>query len=181
MTLSKEEFIRLALEQIDAVDRIAMSLARDRAEADDLVQETYLNALRAGSNFQLQSFGLRPWLLRILHNLFFNRRKRDRLAPKSLEPEVLETAAQPEPAPREWGDGGLDDSRLQRALEALPGDLRSILLLWAVDELSYREIADVVGIPLGTVMSRLYRARQRIAALLEDHPAASRGFDRPME
>ena len=73
MRLSRDEFVRLALEEIDAVDRVARSLVRRGAEADDLVQETYLRALKSSDGFELQSFGIRPWLLRILHNVHLNR------------------------------------------------------------------------------------------------------------
>ena len=170
MTLSHDEFVRLALAEIDAVDRVARSLVRSGAEADDLVQETYLRALKSCDGFELQSFGIRPWLLRILHNLHVNRVKREQKQPAATAAEHLELmAADPAPPPAE----GFNDVHLDRALDELPPELRSILILWAVDELSYKEIADVVGIPIGTVMSRLYRARQRLTTLLAEHPVAA--------
>jgi len=170
MRLSRDEFVRLALAEIDAVDRVARSLVRGAAEADDLVQETYLRALKSCDGFELQSFGIRPWLLRILHNLHVNRAKREQKQPAATAAEHLELMAVEEtpPVPAE----GFNDVYLDRALDELPTELRSILILWAVDELSYNEIAEVVGIPIGTVMSRLHRARQRLTSLLAGHPVA---------
>jgi len=171
MHLSRDEFVRLALAEIDAVDRVARSLVRGSAEADDLVQETYLRALKSSDGFELQSFGIRPWLLRILHNLHVNRAKREQKQPAATAAEHLDLMAVAEPA--SFPAEGFNDVHLDRALDELPSELRSILILWAVDELSYKEIADVVGIPIGTVMSRLHRARQRLTALLAEHPVAA--------
>jgi len=168
-----DEFVRLALEQIDAVDRVARSLTRSGAEADDLVQETYLQALKAHPGFDLQAYGIRPWLLRILHNLHVNRVKRERRQPTSTPAEQLDYIAGPEESLPMPSREGFNDVHLDRALGDLPPELRTILILWAVDELSYKELADVLGIPIGTVMSRLHRARNRLSALLSDHPVAA--------
>ncbi len=171
MRISEDEFLRLALAEMDAVDRMAKSLTRHRPEADDLVQETYLQALRAKESFDLKHFGIKPWLLRILHNLFLTKLRRDRRQPQAMEAFELESAAiESEPL----AVLPYSDERLDVALEALTPELRSILILWAVDELSYKEIAEVVGVPIGTVMSRLHRARRRISELLADHPLATR-------
>ena len=173
MRVSRDEFVRLSLEQIDAVDRVARSLARNGAEADDLVQDTYLHALKAHDGFDLQSYGIRPWLLRILHNLFLNRVKREQRQPASTPAEQLDfLPGKPVATVMPAGDG-FNDVHLDRALNELPADLRTILVLWAVDELSYKELAEVLSIPIGTVMSRLHRARNRLSALLADHPVAS--------
>jgi RNA polymerase sigma-70 factor (ECF subfamily) len=182
MRVSRDEFVRLALEQIDAVDRVARSLARNSAEADDLVQETYLHALKAHDGFDLQSYGIRPWLLRILHNLFVNRVKREQRQPASTPAEQLDFLPGKEASPVSAAGNGFNDVHLDRALNELPADLRTILVLWAVDELSYKELADVLSIPIGTVMSRLHRARNRLSALLADHPVAlPRGGHAPMQ
>ena len=171
MKITPDEFVRLAMEQLDAVDRVARSLARDGATADDLVQETYLRAIRAHDQFDLHSFGIRPWLLRILHNTHINREKRERRQPRAMESDALEASAQPvDPAPLTpppaLERGSFDDEELNAALDRLPADLRTILVLWAVDELSYKEMAHVLEIPIGTVMSRVYRARQKLHELL---------------
>ena len=142
----------------------AVSLSRSRTEADDLVQGACERALgslasfREGSNFD-------AWMMRILRNLWIdNHRKRRGEVP-------LEGAdAPPEPA----GDDGrkvvearlaLGDTRM--AIETLPEEQRSVLLLVAVEDLSYAEAAQVLGVPLGTVMSRLSRARERMRSFLE--------------
>jgi RNA polymerase sigma-70 factor (ECF subfamily) len=174
MNLSHDDFSALALAELDAVDRVARSLTRNSAEADDLVQETYLRALRAREQFQLKSWGIRPWLLRILHNTYVNRAKRERRGPMAMESEVLESAAiSPPPAPPPAPPGSFDDDELKAAMDQLSPDLRTILILWAVDELSYKEMADVLDVPIGTVMSRIHRARQRLYDLMPGHRAAA--------
>ena len=169
--ISRDDFLRLAMEQLDAVDRVARSLARDGATADDLVQETYLRAMRAHEPFNLHEFGIRPWLLRILHNTHINREKRERRQPRAMEANALEASASPVEStpltpPPPLQRGSFDDEELNAALDQLPADLRTILILWAVDELSYKEMAHVLEIPIGTVMSRVYRARQKLHDLL---------------
>jgi RNA polymerase sigma-70 factor (ECF subfamily) len=165
---SAEEFERLALEQIDLLYRVARRLARDSDRASDLVQETYLRAFKARDSFELKEMGIRPWLVRILHNLHVTRADRDRRAPVSLDSESLERNESTLSAHGNLGfrDFELMDERLVRALNELPEENQVILLLWAVDELSYKEIADAVDVPLGTVMSRLHRSRQRLSQLL---------------
>jgi RNA polymerase sigma-70 factor, ECF subfamily len=176
MQLSREEFVRLALQELDAIDRVAHSLARDSADAADLVQETFLRAIKAHESFDLQEFGIRPWLLRILHNTHINRVKRERRAPLATDAHVLDSAAEPEAPPFiPPFEGSFADDKLNDALEQLPADLRTILILWAVDELSYKEMSEVLEIPIGTVMSRIHRARQRLYELLPNHASARNG------
>lgn len=164
--LSRDDFIRLAMGELDAVDRVAKSLCRDKAEAEDLVQETYLRALRAHESFKLHEFGIRPWLLRILHNVRVNRVKREYRQPMAVEAEHLDAASAPPEAPPPMIGGKFNDDEINRAMDQLPPDLRTILIMWAVDELSYKEMAQVLEVPLGTVMSRIHRARQRLAEIL---------------
>ena len=164
--LSRDDFIRLAMGELDAVDRVAKSLCRDKAEAEDLVQETYLRALRAHESFKLHEFGIRPWLLRILHNVRVNRVKREYRQPMGVDAEQLDAATAPPEAPPPMIGGKFNDDEINRAMDQLPPDLRTILIMWAVDELSYKEMAQVLDVPLGTVMSRVHRARQRLAEIL---------------
>jgi RNA polymerase sigma-70 factor, ECF subfamily len=170
MGMDAPEFSRLLLEQLDAVDRFARSLTRTRVEADDLVQETMLRALRSRESFELKTFGIRPWLYRILHNLHLNRISREQLRPRTVESDVLDANIPPPIRVQ-------NDVELEQAMSALQPDLRSIMTLWAVDELSYKEIAEVLDVPIGTVMSRLYRARHRLRDLLADHPMAKQAAD----
>ncbi len=185
MTLTRSQFEALALAEVDALYRLARRLTRDGTRADDLVQETFARALKSWTKFEPQAFGIKPWLLRILYNLHLNRAERERRQPVALADDAM--AAVPDD-----GHGGLDvpadlpidpadfqamDQELVRAIEGLPTESRVVLLLWAVEELSYKEIAAAVGVPIGTVMSRLHRARQRLAAELRPY-AESQGIVR---
>src|SRR5690606_17404291 len=106
--------------------------------------------------------------------LHYSRAQRDRRQPIAVEPEHLDAASGAEPSAVP-GPGPLDwdtlDENLARALDQLPEEYQSVMLLWAVEDLAYKEIADVLQIPIGTVMSRLHRARQRLSEQL-------RGFAR---
>lgn len=168
MKLAQQDFEKLALEQLDTVYRVARRLARDPNRAEDLVQETYLRALRSRDSFDLQQFGIRPWLLRILYNVHLSRGERDSRQPVSVDDEQLAAVEMPNSPiiPLDTASFDSMDERLVHAIEALPGDYRYVLMLWAVEELSYKEIAETLNIPIGTVMSRLHRARQRLAEQL---------------
>jgi RNA polymerase sigma-70 factor (ECF subfamily) len=165
MVIPADEFGRLALEQIDTLARVAMSLTDDRAEADDLVQETYLRALRGRAQFQPREHGLTPWLLRIMHNTHLTYRVRAKKQPVATDPVKLDQNSLHAPFPAIPPE--LDDT-VRLALAEMPTELRSALTLWAVDELSYKEMAEILEIPIGTVMSRLYRARQVLAGKLRE-------------
>jgi RNA polymerase sigma-70 factor (ECF subfamily) len=182
---SREQFEKLALEQLDTLYRIARRLARDPQRAEDLVQETYLRAVRARDTFDLQAHGIRPWLLRIMHNVHVSRAEREGRQPAAIGDEQLESAG----AGGTYGGGGGShghggyaapppydqfsfegmDQQLVRAIEGLAAEYQIVLILWAVEELSYKEIAVAVGIPIGTVMSRLHRARQKLSEQLRNY------------
>jgi RNA polymerase sigma-70 factor (ECF subfamily) len=169
-----QQFEKLALEQMDTLYRVARRLARGDAErAGDLVQETYLRALRARDSFELKEYGIRPWLLRIMHNLHFSRSSREKRQPALAEDAALESSdldGLPEQAgvPLSIDPENLDENLL-RALENLGVDYQIVLLMWAVDDLTYKEIAHTLDIPIGTVMSRLHRARQKLSEQLRDY------------
>lgn len=166
--LSYEEFSKLALSEIDSVTRVARSFGRDHAEADDLVQETYTRAITSWERFTLHEFGIRAWLLRILRNVFLNRVAK--LSREHQSEDEIDSVAAHE-AVQEVRDGAIDwnnvDSRLAVAVAQLPEALRSTLIMWAIEELKYHEIAAVMGVPIGTVMSRLHRARSLLKMRLE--------------
>ena len=173
MSQDSEQFEKLALEQTDTLYRVARRLTRDPERASDLVQETFLRAFRAKDSFQLKEYGIRPWLLRIMHNLHFSRSDRERRQPVAMEDASLESAdmdAMPEqpgvPLPIDVENM---DEHLVRALEGLGVDYQIVLLMWAVDDLTYKEIAHTLDIPIGTVMSRLHRARQKLGEQLRDY------------
>lgn len=168
MKLERQQFEALALEHLDMLFRLARRMARDAHRAEDLVQETYLRAFRSSADFDLQDYGIRPWLIRILHNLHISKGQREKRQPVALEDEHLDAAAvAPEALPRSTWDG-MDD-QLKRAFESLPAEYQTAMHLWAIEELSYKEIADALEVPLGTVMSRLHRARQKLSEQLKGY------------
>jgi RNA polymerase sigma-70 factor (ECF subfamily) len=166
-----QQFEQLALEQLDLLYRIARRLTRDTSRAEDLVQETYARALRARDSFDLHAHGIKPWLLRIMHNVHISRSEREGRQPTAVEDEHLESAsgAGNIPAPYDITSFQGMDQQLVRAIDSLPAEYQVVLMLWAIDELSYKEIAEAVGIPIGTVMSRLHRARQRLSEQLREY------------
>ncbi|MHC4219404.1 MAG: sigma-70 family RNA polymerase sigma factor [Planctomycetota bacterium] len=172
--VEREAFENLSLEHIDAVYRLALQLVRHPDEASDLVQETYLKALRVADRFEEQGGGIRPWLFKILHNVFYTRLAKAKRAPLSVDELHGATAEDPgpdEPEPA-WDLASMDwehvDDRLKTAIENLRPEYRTVLLLWSVEGLKYREIAEIQEIPIGTVMSRLHRARSILADQLAD-------------
>jgi len=171
MKLPRDQFEKLALEQLDLLYRVAKRLTRADEKAADLVQETFLRALRAYQTFDLQEHGIRPWLVRVMHNLHFSRSDREKKQPIAMETGPLESAGPAAPDTRfgfmASGFEGMDE-RLVKALNQVPEEYQVVLLLWAVEEFSYKDIAESLDVPIGTVMSRLHRARQKLTELLRD-------------
>ena len=178
--LDKEEFRRLAVLELDAVYRLAYHLAARADQVDDLVQETYLRALRSRSDFYLTPLGLRPYLFKVLHNVVHTRYRvdgRQASAVEDLDAVAPAVEGPPDgPCPDDLADLDWDsvDERLKAAIQRLPWAHREVFLLCAVNGLRYREIAEVVDVPLGTVMSRLHRARRLLMAELRDLAAEHR-------
>lgn len=170
MKLDRQQFETLALEHMDMLYRVARRMTRDPHRAEDLVQETYLRAFRSAGDFDLQEFGIRPWLVRILHNLHVSKGQRERRQPMKLDDEHLESAAVAPEALTPFSWDGMDQ-QLKRAFDGLPEEYQTVMHLWAIEELSYKEIADALEVPLGTVMSRLHRARQRLSEQLKGYAA----------
>lgn len=172
--MDRQEFERLALEQLDAVYRMALLLTRRPDEASDLVQETYLRALRSAARFEDRGGGVRPWLFTILHNAHNTRRRRESRAPLAVQEffSADDAALAPGDPPPAWDLRSLDwehvDQRLKAAIDQLSPESRVILLLWGVEGFKYREIAEILELPIGTVMSRLHRARRVLAEALAD-------------
>lgn len=158
-----------ALHHLDALYNLARWLVRDPAEAEDLVQETFLRAIRAAHQFQ-PGTNLRAWLFQILRNAFLTRYKRRGREPDVMDPEVLDRMPSTGGADRLAGppDGtaGLD---LAAALLRLPEEYRSVVLLADLEDFSMGEIAAILDCPVGTVKSRLFRARGMLKQLLRDY------------
>ena len=177
-------FEREALAALDSLYRTARRLSRDRADAEDLVQETYLKAFRAADRFE-PGTNLRAWLFTILHNTARNRfrdRARDTVA---IDSEVVDRAADaPPPGSLGTGSGGGENPEtlllrdtltpeLQSAIDALPGAFREAVWLRDVEEFSYAEIAEMLDVPIGTVMSRISRGRRLLFDRLNPARAAA--------
>ncbi len=172
MQTDRAEFERLILEQLDFLYRVALKLAHDTNQAEDLVQEACYRAIRSRESFQMSPAGIRPWLVQILRNAFLTRATRESRQPRLAEDEALESAAGPVPAsPPElsFHIGEHMDQEVARAVQALPEEYRTVLMLWALEDFSYQEIADALKIPIGTVMSRLHRARSKLTQQLQDY------------
>jgi RNA polymerase sigma-70 factor, ECF subfamily len=157
---------------VPALRRYAEGLLRSRDEADDLVHDCLVNALDK-MHTKRDAGDVRTWLFTILHNLFISQLRRRRSRP---QPEALDEIHEAAHSQRPFQEDGLQWRDLLRDLERLPDEQRSVVLLVSVEDLSYAEAAAVLGVPLGTVMSRLARGRERLRQLAntEQRPALRR-------
>ena len=173
-------FEELAMPLFDALYNFARWLARDSNDAEDLVQETYLKALRSFASFQ-SGTNFRAWIFQILRNTFLSSRSRlDRRMTTAMEseedgPELAVDRETPETILMNRSNSQL----VQRAIDRLPVGYREALLLCEVEEMSYQEIAEILLIPIGTVMSRLARARKAVRQSFLNTPGAALSRDLP--
>lgn len=159
-----EAFAREALSYIDSLYGTALRLTRRAPDAEDLVQDTYLKAFRAWSQFE-RGTNLKAWLFTILHNTFRNLRRHDGRSPIDVSSEVVEHAMDRtgvEQTPEQLLTRATLDADLQSALDALPEVFRQAVWLRDVEEFSYVEIAAMLDVPIGTVMSRISRGRRML-------------------
>lgn len=149
--------------EIPYLRRYARALTRDRTAADDLVQDCLE---RAWSRFHLWRRGsnLRCWLFTVMHNLHANQRRNQSRRPA---PVTLDEGG-PQAPQRATQEDRLEVVSLEAALQLLPEEQRQIVLLVGLEELSYQEAASVLGVPIGTVMSRLHRGRERLRELIRN-------------
>jgi RNA polymerase sigma-70 factor (ECF subfamily) len=175
--VATDEFEAEALRHLDALYRTALRMTRSEADAEDLVQETFIRAFRFRDQFTLGT-NMKAWLFRILTNTFINTYRR-----KSAQPEVTDLegvdefslyrrmaddrAASSSPDPEAELLKSVVDTEVTDALEELPEKFRTTVLL-DVEGFSYKEIAEMLGIPIGTVMSRLHRGRKFLQKRLYD-------------
>jgi RNA polymerase sigma-70 factor (ECF subfamily) len=158
-----DSFEELAMPLFDQLYNFAHWLTQNREEAEDLVQETYAKALKGFSSFQLGT-NFRAWMYRILRNTFLTSRTGLRAAatvPLDSEEDGPELAVEDE-TPETILMKRTDSELVQNAIDDLPVHHREILLLCEVEEMSYQEIGELLSIPIGTVMSRLSRARKAL-------------------
>src|SRR5438874_8114654 len=163
-TADEEAFAREALSYVDSLYGTALRLTRRPADAEDLVQDTYLKAFRSAAQFQ-RGTNLKAWLFTILHNTYRNLRRHDGRSPVEVDSEIVERSAGDDrvnPSPEEILSRGTLDADLKAALDALPDAFRQAVWLRDVEELSYAEMAKVLDIPIGTVMSRISRGRRAL-------------------
>ncbi|HEY9325198.1 MAG TPA: sigma-70 family RNA polymerase sigma factor [Candidatus Limnocylindria bacterium] len=175
--MASDEFEAEALRHLDALYRTALRMTRSEADAEDLVQETYIRAFRFRDQFTLGT-NMKAWLFRILTNTFINTYRR-----KTAQPEVTDLdgidefslyrrmaddrAASTSPDPEAELLNSVVDTEVTNALEELPEKFRTTVLL-DVEGFSYKEIAEMLAIPIGTVMSRLHRGRKFLQKRLYD-------------
>jgi RNA polymerase sigma-70 factor, ECF subfamily len=183
----RAEFEREALAHLDALYGAAYRLTRNPRDAEDLVQDALLRAYRFWDTFEKDS-NCKAWLLRILTNTFINeyqRKKRSRevLDAAQAEQEATDGVLHHAGADTQKSPEGLllersvsDD--VQRALDALPDEFRTAVVLCDIEGLSYKEIAEIMECPVGTVMSRLFRGRRLLEAALKDFAVAA-GYIKP--
>ena len=167
--MADADFRREALGHLDALYNFAMYLTRNPPEADDLVQETYLRAFRFSHRFQPGTH-LRAWLFQILRNTFLTiYRLREREAALAEDGVPDWDVPMFHDAPED--DRGAVDAHtdLERAMRRLPEEFRTVLLLAEVEGMPLEEVARVMGCPVGTVKSRIFRAKERLRVLLRDY------------
>lgn len=183
----RNEFERQALVHLDALYGAAYRLTRNARDAEDLVQDSLLRAYKFWDSFQ-QDSNCKAWLLRIVTNTFINeyqRRKRSRevLDAASAEQDATDgvlvhaTARDKQSPDQALLQASVSDD-VQRALDQLPDDFRTAVILCDMQGLSYKEIAEIMETPVGTVMSRLFRGRKLLAAALRDF-AVAEGYVKP--
>ncbi len=159
--------IEQTLAHIPALRRYARLLTGDRSRADDLVQDTLERACVKWTLWQPGS-ALRSWLLTLMHNLYLNQRRDWRHDESRADIDDVEEEASHEPFTHVG-----ERMDLQQALAQLSPALREVLLLVTIEEYSYAEAAGILDIPMGTVMSRLHRAREQLRGLVQDPAAPS--------
>jgi len=158
-----DDFAELLQQEVPRLRRYAHALVRNQERADDLVQDCLERAWRK-SHLWVRRTNLRGWLMTILHNLHANSARKYHTTPASVPLEHAEHLAASAPTQLEH----LQVSAVHEAIGKLSPEQQQVLLLVGMEQMRYEEVAKVLGIPIGTVMSRLFRARERLRALLAE-------------
>ncbi len=178
----RSEFEREAIPHMSALYTFAVRMTRDEDDASDLVQETYLKAYRFFDKFE-RGTNCKAWLFRILKNSYINRFRKSSKAPDTVEYDVIEeyyetirdSSVETSVLEEQIFSQALDDE-VSTALNRLPDEFRTVIILCDIENFTYEEIAEFIDCPIGTVRSRLHRARKILAAQLASY-ARERGFD----
>jgi len=167
------------IDHLDGLYSYALVLTRNHAEAEDLVQETYVRALPAMGRLRTDS-NTKGWLFTILRNVWLNQLRKWRNGPQMIEMEgddgVANSIVEPSKDSHDLYVSKVEAEQVRAAIKELPAEFREVILLREYEDLSYQEIANVLDCPVGTVMSRLGRARAKLRVLLSttlkrsDHP-----------
>lgn len=169
VAMADEEFRRQALRHLDALHNLAVYLTRNGSEAQDLVQETYVRAMRFSHRFQAGTH-LRAWLFQILRNTFLTfYRLRERESALSADGVPESGAPMFHDAPDQNGQSMEAHTDLERALARLPEEFKTPLLLAEIEGLPLEEVAKIMDCPIGTVKSRIFRAKERLRGYLKDY------------
>lgn len=174
-----KEFDDLVLDHLEMLYAVALRLTRNPSDAQDLTQNTVLKALRFHKRFKAGTY-IKAWLLTILRNTFINEYRRKVRRPTFVELSGTEPSPSPSPDPEVQIDpGGRDypnivellDDEVKAAIEELPPEFRQAVIMADIEDKSYKEIAEAMHCPLGTVMSRLYRGRKLLREKLRGYAA----------
>jgi RNA polymerase sigma-70 factor, ECF subfamily len=185
----QERFAEQAMEHMSSIYSAALRMTRNPSDAEDLVQETYLKAYRGFGGFE-QGTNLKAWLYRILTNTYINQYRAKQRRPDETELDEVEDlflyrrlgGLEAARASRSAEDELMDlfsEAEVKAAVEDLPENFRLPVLLADIEGFSYKEIADILDIPIGTVMSRLHRGRKGLEQRLYEF-AVSRGLTEPV-
>jgi RNA polymerase sigma-70 factor (ECF subfamily) len=168
------DFDSQVMPYLDSLYNTAYRMTRSAEDAEDLVQETYFKAYKYYDKFE-EGTNLKAWLFKILKNTFINNYRKKKLEPRSVDFAEIEdsferivrrdNSDQPADPEAEFFTGVLDDD-VRKALESLPYDYRMVVILADLEDFSYKQIADILDCPVGTVMSRLYRGRKLLEKAL---------------
>jgi RNA polymerase sigma-70 factor (ECF subfamily) len=169
MAMFRRSFEEVVVPHLDAAFNYARWLVRNDADAEDVAQEAAVRAFRFFSS--LRGDNPRAWLLTIVRNTWYARLAKRTTAVTEYD-EMADTRADEQPGPEQLLIQRQTVDRVREAVERLPGEFREVIVLRELEGLSYKEIAAIVGIPIGTVMSRLARARDRLIAQLGAPSAA---------
>jgi RNA polymerase sigma-70 factor (ECF subfamily) len=176
-----EDFEREAVPHMDALYNFALKMTGDSDEADDLVQETYLKAFRFFDKFE-KGTNCKAWLFRIMKNTYINKYRKETKEPDKIDYEEVEnfyenvkpSSTDSAHLEKDIYDNLLDDE-LSEAINSLPDDFKTVVILCDIEGFTYEEIADFIDVPVGTVRSRLHRARKMLFTKLQKY-ASDRGY-----